>query len=117
MVRSANDPVVVPKQEILRSEPYRRYVAEQECFFCRVVGFSQCAHENFGKAMSRKVCDSRTFPACGPHWGMPGCHWLFDNLVEYTRDEAREVGRIHVDAMQARAVADGWCLSTLRRAA
>jgi hypothetical protein len=108
--------VVAPKDEPLRSEAYRRYVAEQECFMCRVQGFSQCAHENFGKAMSRKVCDSRTFPACGPHWGMPGCHQAFDLAFDgLSRDERRELGAKLVAEMQARAVSAGWDIATLRR--
>lgn len=105
----------VPKDAPVRSEPYRRFVAEQECFLCRVVGFSQCAHENVGKGMAMKVCDSRTFPACGPHWGMPGCHYLFDNLVDITRGQAREIGAKCSAEMRARAAASGWCVETLRR--
>jgi hypothetical protein len=115
----ADEPVrAVEKGVILRSEAYRRYVAEQECFCCRVVGFSQCAHENFEKGMALKVCDSRTFPACGPHWGLIGCHQQFDLAMDgLNREERRELGASFVAEMQARAVAAGWDLSTLRRIA
>lgn len=107
--------MLYPKEKRLRSEAYRRYVASQECFFCRVEGFSQCAHENEGKGMSLKVCDSRTFPACGPHWGLPGCHFLFDNLIDMTREEARFAGSTASAEMRARAERDGWDLETLKR--
>jgi hypothetical protein len=108
--------VQVPKDGALRSEAYRRYVAAQECFFCRVQGFSQAAHENLGKGLSLKVCDSRTFPVCAPHWGLIGCHQSFDlGLDGLTRDERREMGAKAVAEMQARAVAAGWDLTTLRR--
>ena len=106
--RASNEPVVVEKETIHRSEPYRRWVAEQECFICGVRGWSQAAHENVGKAMQRKVCDSRIFPACGPRYGLLGCHQQFDIGLEYTRDERRALGAELVARMQARAVADGW---------
>lgn len=117
---AANDLPMVerPKDEPMRSEAYRRYVAAQECFFCRVQGFSQCAHENVGKGLSMKVCDSRTFPACGPHFGLIGCHQVFDlGLDGLTREERREMGAKAVAEMQARAAADGWDLNTLKRKA
>jgi hypothetical protein len=98
----------VPKERILRSEPYRRFVASQECFACRLEGFSQCAHENVGKGLGLKVCDSRTFPACGPHHGLVGCHQQFDLLMDMGRDEAREMASKYATLMRLRAIAAGW---------
>lgn len=116
VIVAANDPpVVVPKDAPLRSESYRRYVAQQECFCCRLEGYSQCAHENVGKGMSLKVCDSRTFPACAPHHGLIGCHQAFDLGLGYDRDTRRELGAEWVADMQARAVKDGWDMETLKR--
>ena len=104
---ASNEPVVTPKEAPLRSESYRRWVASFPCAICGISGFSQAAHENVGKGMSMKVCDKRTFPACGPHWGLPGCHYLFDNLIDITRDEARELGAKLVARMQAFAIEVG----------
>lgn len=116
---AANDeaPVVVPKDVPLRSEPYRRYVASFACFGCGVSGYSQCAHENFGKAMARKVCDSRTFPLCGPRFGLLGCHQQFDLGVDTDRDTRRAQGAQYVERMHRLAEADGWDLETLKRKA
>ena len=41
--------VSVPKEEIVRSEPYRRLVAALPCAFCGILGYSQHAHENDGR--------------------------------------------------------------------
>jgi hypothetical protein len=105
---ASNEAVVVAKEVIHRSEAYLRYVAEQECFICGVEGWSQAAHENYGKAKQRKVCDSRVFPACCPRYGLMGCHQQFDIGLEYTRDERRELGVRLSAKMRERAVADGW---------
>jgi len=107
--RVGDEVAAVPKEVILRSRPYRMWVATHECFLCHVRDFSQAAHENgAGKAKGAKVCDSRVFPACGPHWGMPGCHWMFDNYVDISREEARELGAKLSAQMRERAIAAGW---------
>jgi hypothetical protein len=107
--------MLFPKQRPIRSEPYRRYVASFACFGCGISGFSQCAHDNTGKGMAQKVCDSRTFPLCGPRYGLIGCHQQFDLCIEMTRDERRELGDRYTRRMQAQAEADGWDLATLKR--
>lgn len=107
--------VAVPKDEPLRSESYRRYVALQECFGCGVHGWSQCAHENAGKGMAQKTCDSRTFPLCGARYGLLGCHQQYDIGIEMMRDEKRAMAAEYVEKMQARAKDDGWNLETLKR--
>jgi len=105
----------VPKVVPLRSEAYRRYVASFSCYGCGIAGYSQCAHENFGKAMSRKVCDSRTFPLCGPRFGLLGCHQQFDIGIDTDRETRRAQGAAYVERMQRQAVADGWNLETLTK--
>jgi hypothetical protein len=99
--------MLYPKARIVRSPNYRRYVSGFACFGCGVEGFSQCAHGNTGKGMAMKVCDTRTFPLCGPHWGMPGCHYLFDNCIDMSRDERRELEERYIERMQFIAKADG----------
>jgi hypothetical protein len=100
--------VACPKEVLIDCRPYRIYVATHACFFCGVLTFSQCAHENLGKGKGIKVCDSRTFPACGPHWGLMGCHYAFDNYVDFDRDESRVVGAQMSARMRGQAEADGW---------
>ncbi len=96
-----------PKQVIVRSESYRRFVASHSCFGCGVEGFSQCAHANTGKGMAMKVCDLQSFPLCAPHWGLIGCHQQFDLLLDMTRDDRREMEVRYVERMQAIARAAG----------
>jgi len=84
----------------MRSESYRRFVASFGCFACGIEGFSQCAHDNYGKGLGMKVCDRRTFPLCGPRYGLIGCHQQFDLCIDMTRDERRELGAKYVERMQ-----------------
>lgn len=95
--------VRIDKAVILRSESYRRFVASHACFDCGVTGYSQCAHENEGKGLSMKVCDTRTFPLCGPRFRIVGCHQAFDLGLGLDRDERREQGRQWVLRMHALA--------------
>jgi hypothetical protein len=100
MVGSLRDPC--PKEAPkVRSEDYRRFVASQRCFGCKVVGYSQCCHMNVGKGLALKVCDLLTFPLCGPHWGQPGCHTRHDLSDGLTRDERRALEVRYVQQMQA----------------
>lgn len=97
------------KEAPLRSEPYRRYVAAQECFGCQLVGFSQCAHPNEGKGMALKTDDGLSFPLCGPRPLHMGCHAMFDlGLDGEDREERRERARGYTARMRARAVLAGW---------
>lgn len=89
----------IPKAEPLRSEAYLRFVASFPCFDCGVSGWSQAAHENLDKGLSLKVDDRRTFPLCAARYGLTGCHFQFDNYIERTRDECRDLGRIWVERM------------------
>lgn len=99
--------VPLPKEAPLRSEEYRRFVASHPCFDCGIAGFSQCAHENLGKGMSIKTDDRRSFPLCGPRWGLLGCHQEFDLGLGLDRAERRIQGALWVDRMQALARAAG----------
>ena len=97
-----------PKVPTWRSEKYRRYVASQECFRCQIEGYSQAAHENEGKALSKKADDARLFPLCCPRPMQMGCHSIFDLGLDGSRDERREQARKWVEQMQERAKAAGW---------
>jgi hypothetical protein len=108
----AGDVVVsVPKEVIHRSRPYRMWVATHPCALC---GWheTQCAHENLGKAMQGRVCDGRTFALCVAHGLSAGCHFAFDNYIDISREEARELGAKLSAQMRERAQAAGWRFTT-----
>lgn len=88
--------VAVPKEEIVRSERYRRLVASLPCIFCGIAGYSQHAHENDGKGKALKLDDRRAMPLCCTRPGIEGCHVAFDQyrLLPGGRDEHHEQGRI-----------------------
>jgi hypothetical protein len=96
-----------PKTKPYRSESYRRYVSQQECFACGIEGASQAAHPNFGKGMAMKTDDRLCFPLCGPRPFTMGCHSMLDLSIEMSRDERRAVEAVYVERMRARARRDG----------
>lgn len=71
--------VPVAKEQIVRSEEYRRLVASLPCSYCRIEGYSQAAHPP-PTAKSRKECDLQTFPLCATRPGVTGCHVEFDQM-------------------------------------
>ncbi len=87
-------PATIAKEELLRSEPYRRLVAAMPCKACDIQGYSQHAHENMGKGLGLKVDDRRGFALCTVVPGRVGCHELFDQyqLVEGGREAHRLLG-------------------------
>lgn len=80
-----------PKQQLTRSEPYRRLVAAMPCKACGIQGHSQAAHAHQG-GKGIKASDSETFPLCCTRPGIPGCHQEFDQYRMFTKDTARMVG-------------------------
>lgn len=76
---AANDAVApILKENIVRSEPYRRLVAALPCINCQIEDHSQAAHPPpTGKGC--KETDIDCFPLCAQRPNRPGCHWLFDN--------------------------------------
>ncbi len=87
------------KTPTFRSESYRRFVSQQPCFACGIEGYSQAAHANVGKGLGMKVSDLNTFPLCGPRWGLMGCHYQHDNLIDMTRDMRREAEARYIERM------------------
>lgn len=88
---SAKLVVRLPKCEPARHEGYRRLVAAMPCIRCGVVGRSQAAHPNTGKGMALKADDRECFPLCGPTFGDPGCHAMFDQGALYTKEWRRRM--------------------------
>jgi hypothetical protein len=109
--RVSDEVVAVPKAVILRSEAYRRWVAELPCICCGIEGYTQCAHSNLaihGKGDHLKASDENTFPLCIPHGDHQGCHAPFDSGLEYTKDERNALCVLWVELTQAKAKAAGW---------
>ena len=81
-----------PKTPALRSEPYRRLIAQMPCKSCGIQGYSQAAHlPPEGKAL--KQDDRQIFALCATRVGIPGCHAQFDQYKMFTREQAMTVGR------------------------
>lgn len=83
--------VPVPKPEIVRDKEYLRLVSTLKCAWCGVVGRTQVAHKNHGKAMGGKTSDTEVFPLCGPAVGEPGCHSMLDQGGVLKKDQRREL--------------------------
>lgn len=81
-----------PKDEAVRSEPYRRLVAALPCMNCQRRGPSQAAHlPPDGKSL--KQDDRETFPLCADGPRRRGCHTKFDQYELFPREEAMKQGR------------------------
>lgn len=82
-------PRPVAKDKPVRSKAYRQAVASLACVRCGISGYSQCAHEDIDKGGGRKADDRRSYPACGPRLGEPGCHYLIGTARIYPKHERR----------------------------
>lgn len=85
--------VILPKEDAVRSEPYRRAVAALDCIHCGIGGASQAAHPPpTGKG--RKEDDRECFPLCTIHYDtagqlVDGCHFEFDQMRLVPRADMR----------------------------
>lgn len=66
----------VEKEQALQHEGYMRLVRGLPCILCKVSGFTQFCHADEGKGAGLKTDCRRGWPGCGPHDGLPGCHWF-----------------------------------------
>lgn len=96
-----------PKQTRILNEPYRRWVAGLACCSCGIEGFTQAAHPNSGRGLGQKASDEDCFPLCSARPGHQGCHAPFDQLVDITRDQRRELEAIYTAKTQAMAMLAG----------
>lgn len=83
--------VPVPKDVIVRSEPYRRLVAARPCKACGIWGLSQAAHVP-PEGARLKQSDLLTFPLCCTRELITGCHVEFDQFRMFPRAQAVEQG-------------------------
>ncbi len=75
-----------PKENAVRSEPYRRLIAALPCARCGIVGYSQAAHPpTTGKGI--KQDDRLCIPLCCDRPELRGCHTLIDQYILMPHDE------------------------------
>ena len=87
--------IVIAKENVVESDPYRRLVAQLPCLWCGIAGYSQHAHLNMGKGLGLKTDDRTGFPLCCSRPGIEGCHVAYDNyrlLESGGREAHREYG-------------------------
>lgn len=78
-----------PKERPVRSEAYRRLVSRLPCIVCGIEGYTQACHGDMDKGMGMKTSDLTCWPGCGPHDGLPGCHYTIGSTGTLTREERR----------------------------
>jgi len=95
-----------PKENVVRSEKYRRLVAVLPCIRCGIADRSQAAHPPpTGKGIKQ---DDRTcFPLCAPSFLSSGCHAPFDRYELYSREETLYLARRWGLSTRARIVLNG----------
>jgi len=58
------------------------------------------------KAAGKKTCDLTCYPACGPHDGLAGCHYLIGTTGTFTREERRALETRAAEETRATLIAD-----------
>ena len=80
----------------MRSEKFRRAVADLECMACGREGATQAAHRNEGKGMGLKNSDALIAALC------VDCHRELDQGRTMSRDERRDFwNRAYIRTIQA----------------
>ena len=99
-----------PKLHLLRSRPYRFWIATLPCFACGIEGWSQAAHPNqakYGKGGAMKAGDQYCFPLCTIRPGHMGCHYMHDQCIGMTKEERDAKEDEYVSRAQALALKAG----------
>ena len=91
-----------PKEDAIQHEGYMRLVRQFRCAHCGREGPSQFCHMDRGKGTGIKSDCRYGWPGCGPHDGMPGCHYLIGTQRIYPK----EVRRALESEMSARTRAE-----------
>lgn len=97
--------VAAPKDEPVRDEQYRRWVASLPCIACGVHGYSQAAHPCAGRGLGQKSDDTDCFPLCCTRPGVLGCHVRHDQLIGIKLTERRELEKKYTKHIKAVHVA------------
>lgn len=81
---------------------------------CGLQGFTQACHGDEGKGLGMKACDLTCWPGCGPHAGIPGCHWFVGTSGRMTREARRGMEQRAAKETQERLRFDAVVDSKLR---
>jgi hypothetical protein len=96
-----------PKENALRDEGYRRWVASLDCIHCGSPGPCQAAHADQGKGKSIKADDRRIFPLCAAKPMRRGCHDIFGDTGTFRQEHRRQLEDRYVRITQERAIEEG----------
>lgn len=80
--------IASPKENAVRSDPYRRLVASLSCSACGIEGYSQAAHPP-PKGKGMKEDDRECFPLCCDRPLVVGCHYKLDQYQLVPKDMIR----------------------------
>lgn len=88
-------PITTPKDAPVQHQGYMALVRLQPCQRCGWYrkGFMQFCHADEGKGMGIKSDCRLGWSGCGPHDGLPGCHWIVGTSGQLSREERREFER------------------------
>lgn len=102
---SVREAAPVPKDEPVRSEAYRRWVASLQCAHCKRMGPSQCAHSDEGKGLALKAGDDTCYPLCADSPSRRGCHTLIGASGVFSREQRRELEKVYSARTRLHALA------------
>lgn len=87
--------VPVPKQNQIQHAGYMALVRLLPCDRCGFYrkGLIQFCHADETKGMAIKSDCRLGWPGCGPHDGLPGCHWLVGTSGQLSKAERRAFER------------------------
>ena len=97
--------VSVPKQAPVQHAGYMAAVRTLPCMRCGVAGFTQFCHADEGKGLALKTDCRLGWPGCGPHGGLPGCHWVIGTSGVLGK-EGRRAFEAAAGAMTRQAIRD-----------
>lgn len=91
----AGVPKVVEKDAPVQHQGYMALVRLQPCQRCGWYrkGWMQFCHADEGKGMGIKSDCRLGWSGCGPHDGLPGCHWIVGTSGQLSKEERREFER------------------------
>lgn len=98
-----------PKVEVLQHLGYMALVRKLPCDRCGWYrkGFMQFCHADEGKGTGTKTDCRLGWPGCGPHDGLPGCHYLIGTQRILPKEERREFERQASARTRAKIIAAG----------
>jgi hypothetical protein len=91
----------------LQHAGYMDLVRSMACYRCRHRPRSQFCHRDEGKGGGLKTDCREGWPGCGPHDGMPGCHWYVGTSGNLPKAQRRAFELEAGAATRAAVIASG----------